>query len=41
MIDLDYGPLAICLPLFIAYVFPQFYSMFVDKYDKNLPQIKR
>ncbi len=40
MIDLDYGPLAVCLPLFIAFVFPFVYSFSVDNYDKGLPHIK-
>jgi len=40
MIDLDYGPIAILLPLTIAFVFPTLYSFFVDNYDKRNKQIK-
>lgn len=40
MIDLDYGPLAILLPLSIAFIAPFIYSFFVDNYDKNKPHIK-
>lgn len=40
MIDLDYGPLAILLPLSIAFVAPFIYSFFVDNFDKSKPQIK-
>ena len=40
MIDFDYGPLAILLPIGIAFIAPFIYSFFVDKYDKKTPQIK-
>jgi hypothetical protein len=40
MIDLDYGPLAVLLPISIAFIAPIIYSFFVDKYDKKNPQIK-
>lgn len=40
MIDLDYGPLAILLPISIAFLAPFLYSFFVDNYDKKTPQIK-
>jgi hypothetical protein len=40
MIDLDYGPLALLLPIIIAFLAPVIYSFFVDKYDKKNPQIK-
>jgi hypothetical protein len=40
MIDMDYGPWAILVPLSIAFVFPFIYSFFVDNYDKKTPQIK-
>jgi hypothetical protein len=40
MIDLDYGPLAIMLPISIAFLAPFIYGLFVDKYDKKNPQIK-
>jgi len=41
MIDLDYGPLAVLLPISIAFLAPFVYSYFVDKFDKKNPQIKR
>ena len=41
MIDLDYGPLAIMLPISIAFLAPFVYSFFVDQFDKVNPQIKR
>ncbi len=41
MIDLDYGPLAVMLPISIAFLAPFVYSFFVDLYDKKNPQIKR
>jgi uncharacterized membrane protein (DUF485 family) len=40
MIDLDYGPIAILVPLTIAFVLPTLYSFFVDNYDKRNKQIK-
>lgn len=40
MIELDNGPLAILLPIAIAFIFPFIYSFFVDNYDKDKPQIK-
>ncbi len=40
MIDFDYGPIAILLPLSIAYICPVIYSYFVDHFDKKNPQIK-
>lgn len=40
MIDLDYGPLALLLPVSIAFLAPFIYSFFVDNYDKKTPQIK-
>ena len=41
MIDLDYGPLAVLLPISIAVLAPFIYGFFVDNYDKKNPQIKR
>ncbi len=41
MIDLDYGPVAILLPIAIAFVLPFVYSFFVDKFDKKTPPIKQ
>jgi hypothetical protein len=40
MIDLDYGPLALLVPISLAFVAPFIYSFFVDKFDKKNPQIK-
>ncbi len=40
MIDLDYGPLAILLPISLAFICPFIYGFFVDHYDKKNPQIK-
>jgi hypothetical protein len=41
MIDLDYGPLAVLVPISIAFLAPVLYSFFVDKYVKKNTQIKR
>ena len=41
MIELDYGPLAILLPIAIAFIAPTVYSWFVDHYDKKNPHIKQ
>ncbi len=35
MIDLDYGPLAIALPISIAFICPFLYSFFVDNFDRK------
>ena len=40
MIDLDYGPLALLVPIGLAFLAPFIYGFFVDKYDKKNPQIK-
>ena len=40
MIDLDYGPVAILVPIALAFVAPFIYSFFVDKFDKKNPQIR-
>ncbi len=40
MIDFDYGPIAILIPIAIAFLAPFVYSFFVDKYDNKNPQIK-
>jgi hypothetical protein len=40
MIDLDYGPIAVLVPITIAFVAPFIYSFFVDNFDKKNPQIK-
>jgi len=39
MIDLDYGPIALLVPLSIAFIAPFIYSFFVDNYDKKTPPI--
>ncbi len=41
MIDLDFGPIAILVPLTLAFVGPFLYSVFVDNYDKKNAQIKQ
>jgi len=41
MIDLDYGPLAVLVPISIAFLAPVLYSFFVDKYVKKNTQTKR
>ncbi|MGD0505547.1 MAG: hypothetical protein ABSD02_22725 [Steroidobacteraceae bacterium] len=40
MIDFDYGPIAVLLPISIAFLAPFIYGFFVDNYDKKNPQIK-
>ena len=40
MIDYDYGPIALLIPIALAFVAPFIYGFFVDKYDKKNPQIK-
>ena len=40
MIDFDYGPLALLIPIGLAFVAPFIYSFFVDNFDKKNPQIK-
>ncbi len=40
MIDLDYGPLAILLPISLAFIAPFIYGFFGDNYDKKNPQNK-
>ena len=41
MIDLDYGPVAMLVPISIAFLFPFLYSFFVDKFNKKAPPTKR
>ena len=41
MIDLDYGPLAVLVPISIAFLAPVLYSFFVDKYVKKNTQSNR
>ncbi len=40
MIDFDYGPVALMLPVAIVFIAPFIYSLFVDNSDKGLPPIK-
>lgn len=40
MIDIDNPPLAMLIPIIIVFVAPFVYSFFVDKWDKDSPQIK-
>jgi hypothetical protein len=40
MIDFDYGPVALLLPIGIAFLAPAIYSFFVDKYWKRNAQAK-
>ena len=40
MIDFDYGPVAVMLPISITFLAPFIYSFFVDHFDKKNPQIK-
>ncbi len=35
MIELDYGPLAMLVPISIVFIAPLIYSFFVDNYDKK------
>ena len=39
MIDFDYGPIALLLPIGLAFIAPFLYSFFVDNYDKKTPPI--
>lgn len=38
MIDLDFGPVAVAIPILIVLIAPFIYSFFVDNYDKKTPQ---
>jgi hypothetical protein len=40
MIDLDFGPLALGGVIVLVFIAPFLYSLFVDNYDKQSPQIK-
>jgi hypothetical protein len=40
MIDFDYGPVALLVPISIAFLAPVIYSFFVDKYVKRNTQTK-
>ncbi len=35
MIDFDYGPVALLLPISIVFILPFIYSFFVDHTDKD------
>lgn len=40
MIDVDNPPLVLLIPIIIVFVAPFIYSFFVDKWDKDSPQIR-
>ena len=40
MIEIDNPPLCLFCIVLVAFLAPQLYSFFVDKYDKKNPQIK-
>jgi len=39
MIDFDYAPTVFAGIIALVYIAPALYSLFVDKYDKQTPQI--
>ena len=39
MIDFDYGPTTLAGVIVLVYLCPFLYSLFVDKYDKQTPQV--
>ncbi|MEJ1958764.1 MAG: hypothetical protein WDM70_04370 [Nitrosomonadales bacterium] len=39
MIDFDYAPTVFAVVIALVYLAPTIYSFFVDKYDKQTPQI--
>ena len=39
MIDFDFGPIAILIPIGVVIIAPFIYSLFVDNYDKKSPPI--
>lgn len=39
MIDFDYAPVCFATVIALVYLVPTIYSFFVDKYDKQTPQI--
>jgi hypothetical protein len=40
MIEVDNPPLVLFCVVMVAFVAPQIYSFFVDKFQKNKPQIR-
>ncbi len=40
MIDIDYGPAVLLIPIGIVFIAPFIYSFFVDNSDRGLPPIK-
>ena len=40
MLEVDNPPLCLFCIVMLAFLAPQIYSFFVDKFDKNKPQIK-
>jgi len=40
MLEVDNPPLVLFCLVLLAFLAPAIYSFFVDKYDKNKPQIK-
>ena len=39
MIDFDYAPTVFAVVIALVYLCPFLYSLFVDKYDKQTPQV--
>jgi hypothetical protein len=39
MIDFDYAPTVFAVVIALVYLLPTLYSLFVDNYDKQTPQI--
>ena len=39
MIDFDYGPACFAVVISLVFLAPFIYSLFVDNYDKQTPQI--
>ena len=40
MLEIDNPPLVLFLIVLFAFLAPQVYALFVDKFDKDKPQIK-
>lgn len=40
MIDVDFGPAVLGGVIALVYIAPFLYSFFIDKYDKQTPQIR-
>ena len=39
MIDFDYAPTVFAVVIALVYLCPFFYLLYVDKYDKQTPQV--